>query len=63
MKTINNMLVILAGMMVIAAGYVIDMIESALEGSWLGYVVDGAMIAALFFGIMQLLKWAVWVLE
>ncbi len=63
MKLANNILVIAAGILIVILGYIVDKVETALEGSKLGYIVDGVMIAALFFGLMRLLQWAVWVLE
>lgn len=62
MKLMNNLLVVTAGILVILSGYVIEKVEAALEGSFLGYVVDGLMISALFFAVMRLLQWAVWVM-
>lgn len=62
MKMAKNFLLITAGMLIVLTGYVWGKAEMVLEGSPLGYLFDGCMMAALFFGMMQLLKWAVWVL-
>ena len=62
MKTVSNFLVVAAGVAVIVLGYLVDRIEETLDGSILGCVFDGVMIAAMFFGVMQILKWAVWLL-
>ncbi len=62
MKIINNLLVVTAGIAIVLFGYVVEKIENALGDSVLGLVIDGFMIAALFFGIMRLLQWAVWVM-
>ena len=60
MKLVNNLLVVTAGILIVLSGCVMEKVEVALEDSFLGYVVDGLMIAALFFGFMRLLQWAVW---
>ena len=62
MKIINNLLVVTAGIAVLLVSFVVDKIENTLDDSVLGLVVDGVMIAALFFGFMRLLQWAVWVM-
>ena len=62
MKIINNLLVVTAGIAVLLVSFVVDKIENTLDDSVLGLVIDGFMIAALFFGIMRLLQWAVWVM-
>ena len=62
MKIINNLLVVTAGIAVLLVSFVVDKIENTLDDSVLGLVIDGFMIAALFFGIMRLIQWAVWVM-
>ena len=62
MKTMNNLLIVTAGILIVLTGYVMEKVEAALEDSFLGYVVDGLMIAAMFFMVMRLLQWAVWVM-
>lgn len=62
MKIINNLLVVTAGIAIVLFGYVLEKVENALGDSVLGLVIDGFMIAALFFAVMRLLQWAVWVM-
>lgn len=60
MKMANNFLVVASGILIVLTGYAMEKIEAALEGSFIGYIVDGFMLAALFFLGMRLLQWAVW---
>jgi len=63
MKIAKNVGIVLVGIAVLLTGSVARKAETALEDSPWGNVVDGLMIAALFFGTMKLLQWAVWVLR
>lgn len=63
MKSAGNILVSLVGLLIVVTGFVWEKVEERLEGTFFGYIFDGVMLAALFFGFMGLLKWAVWVMR
>lgn len=58
----RNFLTITAAVFVVLTAYVAEKAERILEETPLGYLFDGVMIAALFYGAMSLLKWVVFVL-
>lgn len=58
----RNFLTITAAVFVVLTAYVVEKAERILEETPLGYLFDGVMIAALFYGAMSLLKWVVFVL-
>lgn len=59
---IRNLLTITAAVFVVLTAYVVEKAEQILEETPLGYLFDGVMIAALFYGVMSLLKWVAFVL-
>lgn len=59
---IRNLLTITAAAFVVLTAYVVGKAEQLLEETPLGYLFDGVMIAALFYGVMSLLKWFAFVL-
>lgn len=63
MKNAKCFVIIVSGIAVLLTGYLMKKVETALEDSVWGNVVDGIMIAALFIAVMRLLQWAVWVLQ
>ena len=63
MKMAKSFILITAAVFIVLTAFVLKKAELALENSPLGYVVDGLLIAGLFYGVMGLLKWAVLVLS
>lgn len=63
MARIENFYVIFAGLVIVAVGYLFEMIEKHFaEDSWFWHFFDAFSIAAIFYLTMKILKWAVWVL-
>ena len=63
MAKIESLYVVFAGMIIVAVGYLFDMIEKHFaEDSWFWHFFDALSIAAIFYLTMKILKWAVWVL-
>ena len=59
---IRNLLTITAAVFVVLTAYVVEKAELILEETPRGYLFDGVMISALFYGVMSLLKWVAFVL-